>query len=75
MTPFSNRMKYVHITQESYYFLFLFFLGINIKYSQENSSADVIKVSVIFEGSIVRSARRLDEFLNQVTFLISWHAF
>lgn len=33
---------------------------------QGASFADVIQMTDIFEGSIIRSARRLDEFLNQV---------
>lgn len=34
---------------------------------QGSSFADVIQMTDVFEGSIIRSARRLDEFLNQVT--------
>lgn len=33
---------------------------------QGASFAEVIQMTDIFEGSIIRSARRLDEFLNQV---------
>lgn len=35
---------------------------------QGASFADVIQMTDIFEGSIIRLARRLDEFLNQVSF-------
>jgi len=35
-------------------------------FSQGANFADVIQMTDIFEGSIIRSARRLDEFLNQV---------
>uniref|UniRef100_A0A2P2MK78 ATP-dependent RNA helicase Ski2/MTR4 C-terminal domain-containing protein n=1 Tax=Rhizophora mucronata TaxID=61149 RepID=A0A2P2MK78_RHIMU len=35
-------------------------------WSKGASFAEVIQMTDIFEGSIVRSARRLDEFLNQV---------
>lgn len=34
--------------------------------SQGASFAEVIQMTDIFEGSIIRLARRLDEFLNQV---------
>lgn len=36
-------------------------------YVQGATFADVIQMTDIFEGSIIRAARRLDEFLNQVT--------
>ncbi|CAM8923296.1 unnamed protein product [Rhodiola kirilowii] len=35
-------------------------------WSKGSSFADVIQMTDIFEGSIIRSARRLDEFLNQL---------
>lgn len=35
-------------------------------FSQGVNFADIIQMTDIFEGSIIRSARRLDEFLNQV---------
>ena len=40
--------------------IFLLFLA------QGATFAEVIQMTDIFEGSIIRSARRLDEFLNQV---------
>lgn len=44
---------------------------------QGASFAEVIEMTDIFEGSIIRLARRLDEFLNQVkldasTYLFFW---
>ena len=33
---------------------------------QGASFSEVIQMTDVFEGSIIRSARRLDEFLNQV---------
>jgi len=45
----------------------LIFLVLAFKiFSQGANFADVIQMTDIFEGSIIRSARRLDEFLNQV---------
>lgn len=36
-------------------------------FGKGSTFAEVMNMTDIFEGSIIRSARRLDEFLNQVT--------
>ena len=46
-----------------------FFIGFTkyFFFLQGATFAEVIEMTDIFEGSIIRQARRLDEFLNQVT--------
>ncbi|XP_050373059.1 DExH-box ATP-dependent RNA helicase DExH10 [Argentina anserina] len=43
-----------------------FLMDVIYCWSKGASFADVIQMTEIFEGSIIRSARRLDEFLNQL---------
>ncbi|KAF3437280.1 hypothetical protein FNV43_RR20033 [Rhamnella rubrinervis] len=43
-----------------------FLMDVIYNWSKGASFADVIQMTDIFEGSIIRSARRLDEFLNQL---------
>lgn len=46
----------------------MFYVAFNwFFYLQGASFAEVIEMTDIFEGSIIRLARRLDEFLNQVS--------
>jgi ATP-dependent RNA helicase DOB1 len=43
-----------------------FLMDVIYSWSKGASFAEIIQMTDIFEGSIIRSARRLDEFLNQV---------
>ncbi|XP_010541963.1 PREDICTED: DExH-box ATP-dependent RNA helicase DExH10 isoform X2 [Tarenaya hassleriana] len=43
-----------------------FLMDVIYSWSKGSSFAEVIQMTDIFEGSIIRSARRLDEFLNQL---------
>ncbi|XVE98915.1 hypothetical protein REPUB_Repub03eG0149700 [Reevesia pubescens] len=52
-----------------------FLMDVIYCWSKGETFAEVIQMTDIFEGSIIRSARRLDEFLNQVKVDQKFHSF
>lgn len=67
----SSPCELIILVVPSYAIALLLFLIVSVTdphsiYVQGATFADVMQMTDIFEGSIIRAARRLDEFLNQV---------